>query len=891
MEKGTGLPLPFANIFINNTTIGSATDLNGKYLITGEIPETFELVASFVGYETVTIEISVNQRTQITQDFELKAYEDNLTEIELKARRDKNWERNMKKFRDIFLALPTDPYSKEIEIHNPWVVDFEKINPKNGPKYVKASAQEPLKITNKALGYEIDYYLKDFRMLRNASRFYGQVFYKELENENIAEDSIHAYNKEINYLGSVRHFLKSLLLSRTNQNGFGFYKTNYEQVDRVRTNDFNVELGKSITFLEQDSVLRRPLPNGNFRIFLSGKIEVHYFKKEWPNDYYTNIYHPISWIEAPDGYFDIDRNGVLLNPTQLILSGHMGRQRVARTLPLDFQPDGSFTEEETLVAEMLSEDILLHDLREKPWISTNKAFYYPGEYAWVGGRMLYQNEILADTLSRVVYMDLVNKDLEIVLSETFQIEEEKISGGFQLPDALAAGDYMIRAYTLWSQNFGQRDIFQLPIFITNPDLLPKEQQIVTEEYSGELQVKSDFTISDSLDYRVLDLDLNFLDSFENPINAGFLLTVTDPEIAPEILGRPSLFEASDWMQEKSPSEPNTITHPIEYGISLSGNFQRTKSRFPYINPITIVRDDLADFGIVKTDSLGNFWATGLNFTDSAQISIAALDERQQPYGTVSISPIPKPVVSGPIPKLTYELKSVIKEEVNLDKVGDYILLDEFVREEKKQETMAERNYGYGEPDREIKGDDLLRMSPEAIMSMLGIKAGGKIGNFNFGQTTGMPLLIVDGQSFPFLSSDDFGSIMSSFAMADLESISVYTLSAPVFGMAGYAGVIKIETRNGQRFGPESEKKFKFEGFQIFPMKGYSNFSPFPKNPPSGTFLQKKPTIYWDPVASSLEGVYNQKITVPFGVTFLNLRIEGKTEDGEYFSQIIKLSLK
>ncbi|HSF56313.1 MAG TPA: hypothetical protein VLA71_21325, partial [Algoriphagus sp.] len=296
------------------------------------------------------------------------------------------------------------------------------------------------------------------------------------------------------------------------------------------------------------------------------------------------------------------------------------------------------------------------------------------------------------------------------------------------------------------------------------------------------------------------------------------------------------------------------------------------------------------FGLVRTDSLGVFWATGLNYTDSAQIAIAALDQKQNPYGSVSLKPIPKPILSGSFPKLSYELLPRRAEEMPLDQVGDYILLEEFVKEEKKQETMAERNYGYGEPDREIKGDDLFRMSPAAIFAQLGIKSNGKIGNFTYGESTGMPLLIVDGQNYPFLEKGDFDLMMSSFVMAELESISVYTFSSPVFGLAGYAGVIKIETRNGQRLGPESEKKFKSEGFQIFPLKGFSSYSPFPKNPPSGTYLQKKPTVFWEPNAATFEGVYKQKIKVPFGVKTLSLRIEGKTEDGEYFSRIIRMNL-
>lgn len=891
-EKGSNLPLPFANVFINNTTIGAAADENGFFVITGEIPETFELVASFVGYETLSIRITRNGKSQIDQNFELLAYEDKLSEVELKARRDKSWDRNMKQFREVFLAVPDDPYLKDIEIQNPWVVDFEKINPDKGVNYVKASAQIPLKITNKALGYEIDFYLQDFRMLRNASRFFGQVYYSELDTEDSVQRVKWSESKENNYQGSVRHFLKSLLLGKSAEQGFEFYQAYLDQMDRERTNDFTIELNESIFKINPDSVLRRPLSNGNYRIFLKGRVEVHYLKKPWANDYYTNVYHPISWLIAPAGYFDIDRNGVLIHPTQLVLSGHMGRQRMARALPLDFEPDETFKGLEKEITFLRSRHILLNNLREKPWLRTNKAFYYPGETAWIGGRMLYQNENSADSLSRVVYVDILDTKRNAVVSETFPIDSGKISGGFQIPDSLPAGDYLLRAYTHWSLNFLEKDIFEVPILIVNPGFQPKDQFVAQEELEGEIQLKSDFLLTDSLDFRVMDLNLRFLDSFDNPLDAEFLLSVTDANLVPEISGSNSLFEESDWKDDPLPETFNgELYHEIEYGISVLGVFTRDKNRQPWINPITIVRDDLADYGLVQTDSMGRFWATGLNFTDSAQIAIAALDEKQKAYGSVSLIPLPKPSFKGSFHKLTYELIPVGERETQLDQSGEYILLKEFVREEKKQQTMQETNYGFGNPDREIKEEDLATMTPEAIFAQLGIKGlTGKIGNFTFLEQTGMPLLIIDGQQYPYLSKEDFEFMMTSFVPAELESIAVYTLSARVFGMAGYAGVIKIETKNGMKFSPESDRKFNSAGFQIFPMKGFSSFFPFPTNPPAETYLQPKPTLYWEPLGKSTEGEARHRIKIPFGVDSIYLRVEGLSRDGEYFSRVLNVEL-
>jgi len=46
-------PLPFTNIVINGTSIGSTSDLDGNFLFTGILPGYYKLTASSVGFETV----------------------------------------------------------------------------------------------------------------------------------------------------------------------------------------------------------------------------------------------------------------------------------------------------------------------------------------------------------------------------------------------------------------------------------------------------------------------------------------------------------------------------------------------------------------------------------------------------------------------------------------------------------------------------------------------------------------------------------------------------------------------------------------------------------------------------------------------------------------------
>lgn len=222
-EKGSGLPLPFSNVFVNNTTIGAAADSEGRFRISGDFSSEIELVASFVGYVTEVKTISFRNNSEVQVEFLLAFNESNLSEIELKAKRDKSWEREFRRFEQVFLALPDDPYKSQIKIENPWVVDFEKVKPKQVQNYLSATAQEPLKITNKALGYEINYYLQDFRVLRNGSRFYGQVFYEPINESNSTQNEKWANEREINYHSSLRHLNQSILLNTSDSIHFNLY--------------------------------------------------------------------------------------------------------------------------------------------------------------------------------------------------------------------------------------------------------------------------------------------------------------------------------------------------------------------------------------------------------------------------------------------------------------------------------------------------------------------------------------------------------------------------------------------------------------------------------------------------------------------------------------------
>ncbi len=71
-EKQSGEAVPFANVYIEGTTIGAAADVDGNYTILDVKPGLYKVTASAVGYQKVTVEnVRVNVDFTTRLNFEL----------------------------------------------------------------------------------------------------------------------------------------------------------------------------------------------------------------------------------------------------------------------------------------------------------------------------------------------------------------------------------------------------------------------------------------------------------------------------------------------------------------------------------------------------------------------------------------------------------------------------------------------------------------------------------------------------------------------------------------------------------------------------------------------------------------------------------------------------
>lgn len=78
----------FCNVFLEGTTIGSATDENGMYIIHSVNSGDYTLTATYIGYDTIQQKISLKNNQIINKNLEITKKSINLTEIKVSAERE-----------------------------------------------------------------------------------------------------------------------------------------------------------------------------------------------------------------------------------------------------------------------------------------------------------------------------------------------------------------------------------------------------------------------------------------------------------------------------------------------------------------------------------------------------------------------------------------------------------------------------------------------------------------------------------------------------------------------------------------------------------------------------------------------------------------------------------
>ncbi len=88
INESNGEPMIFANVFLQGTTYGAVTDLNGFYAISKVPVGNYTLMGSYIGFDTATVNIVVVEGKIITQRLIVKKRDVLLLEVSISAERE-----------------------------------------------------------------------------------------------------------------------------------------------------------------------------------------------------------------------------------------------------------------------------------------------------------------------------------------------------------------------------------------------------------------------------------------------------------------------------------------------------------------------------------------------------------------------------------------------------------------------------------------------------------------------------------------------------------------------------------------------------------------------------------------------------------------------------------
>lgn len=340
IEKDTDEVIPGVQIFLNGTTIGTTSDENGKFVL-NNIPEgVFDLNASILGYQNVSVTI-ITSSLEPSYNFILtpKVYE--LDEVTVKPDL-KEWKINFEIFRDSFIG--EGPFSKDTKIKNPEVLSFD-FDPYD--RVLKARAYDKLIIENNALGYLITYYLDFFEIDYKISStyYFGRPFFSILDSKRKRVRSRWEKNRKSAYKGSFLHFKRSLIEGTAVDQGFISRSEKREERARYMSKD---AISNSLYFYRVDST--------NYKFSFSNFVNVTFENENEDKTYLEYIQssfsrNPRTVVQAQSSSFTLTQDSVLIhksgyvfNPLAIILDGYWAFEKISDMMPLNYIPEESLTE-------------------------------------------------------------------------------------------------------------------------------------------------------------------------------------------------------------------------------------------------------------------------------------------------------------------------------------------------------------------------------------------------------------------------------------------------------------------------------------------------------------------------------------------------------------------
>ncbi|WP_431213902.1 carboxypeptidase-like regulatory domain-containing protein [Puia sp. P3] len=214
-DSTSGKPWQGISLFLNGTSKGTVTRNDGRFELAVP-PGRYELIASAIGYATFLKEIN-SRNLPASLKITLHNKADELASVTVEPYLKDGWKRYGRTFWQYFIG--TTENASSCTIKNKEVLRFHFYLKSN---QLSVTAIEPLLIENKALGYQLEYRLERFvcDFSSHIISYYGYPLFRDMPTDDPDKKKKWENNRQLAYMGSIMHFMRSVYSSRVREEGF-----------------------------------------------------------------------------------------------------------------------------------------------------------------------------------------------------------------------------------------------------------------------------------------------------------------------------------------------------------------------------------------------------------------------------------------------------------------------------------------------------------------------------------------------------------------------------------------------------------------------------------------------------------------------------------------------
>jgi len=123
---------------------------------------------------------------------------------------------------------------------------------------------------------------------------------------------------------------------------------------------------------------------------------------------------------------------------------------------------------------------------EKVYLHTDRNYYAAGDDIWFKAYLINAQTGTRINTSNNLYVELISPTAEVITRETVLLQNGLGQGDFSLPANAASGNYRIRAYTNWMQNFSDFFMFEKVIQVAaDPEVKATKPARYTPDFVNE----------------------------------------------------------------------------------------------------------------------------------------------------------------------------------------------------------------------------------------------------------------------------------------------------------------------------------------------------------------------------------------------------------------------